>query len=129
MRATSQSLCEAKGVARIRWWARQAVALSLPPRQLRVRLAGPELTGSVAGGLPLGAPIFQRFAEPCAAFGDARFTSAHLVAAALACLLGLSVASIASAELPWSRIEGLVPAGAKAGSTIQLRLSGGAEET
>jgi len=43
------------------------------------------------------------------------------------CLAWLTIASVAVAELPWSRVDGLFPAGAKAGTTVRIRLTSGAE--
>jgi hypothetical protein len=42
----------------------------------------------------------------------------------LSACLALSFATAASAELPWSRLDALFPAGAKAGTSIQMRLTG-----
>ncbi|QDT52610.1 hypothetical protein Pan44_06220 [Caulifigura coniformis] len=43
------------------------------------------------------------------------------------CLAWLTIAPVAFAELPWSRVDGLFPAGAKAGSVTRIRLTSGSE--
>lgn len=43
------------------------------------------------------------------------------------CVAWLAMVANTSAELPWTRLDGLFPAGAKAGSTTQVRLTGGSE--
>ena len=50
-----------------------------------------------------------------------RATPARLLPILLA---WLAVTASARADLPWSRLDALFPAGAKAGSTVQIRLAG-----